>query len=200
MIGGFFIMSFKHLASAFIAAAMIAGVTASAEGDKQCVKITAEYENGRCNGVSVETVDRDSVTVPENTAEHKVFYWESLNSMIPVELPDSPESPTAAPETHDYSFRFGSGVSGAAYQVTADTVYGAHDGLMYGIAGVEGAIMNEDARFDGFRVTDDGVTSLLKDNDGSIEIDYSAYSDEIKEKMGDSDIPVRFAIDRKSVV
>ena len=45
----------------------------------ECIKITAEYdENGRFKSAETEEIMVSEIVPVENTATHKVFYWNNL--------------------------------------------------------------------------------------------------------------------------
>lgn len=157
----------------------------------KCVKITADYNgDGTLEKVKFEKISVSDIEDVQSNSLTKVFYWESLENMKPLT-----KMRVETEIDYDYSFVFGDVVSDKDMQMCADTVYAEQEnGLTYGIVGVEDAIV-EDSRFDGFKA--DYVASVLKDNTNSIEADYEACSDEIKEKMGDAEIPVRFAMKAK---
>lgn len=160
--------------------------------EKECVKITADYnEDGTLKGIKTEAVKISEIVPVENNALHKVFYWDSLEGMKPIDTQGD------NPPVYDYSFNFGSGTpaDGNTIQVCSDTIYGEQkNGMIYGMVGMNGALMEEDTRFDGFRYTPDGVISILKDGTSYVSTDYEAYDDEVKDKIGDAEIPVRFAM------
>ncbi len=153
--------------------------------DEECVKITVDYNpNGTLKNIKTEKIKKSEITPIENTAEHKVFYWNSLSDMTPVTV-----------NNYDYNFTFGETLKDNTINVKSDMVYSDHDdGMTYGMVGVDGALMEDDSRFDGFRYTSDGVNSILKDGSDFISVDYNAYNDEVKEKIGSAEIPVRFAV------
>lgn len=166
--------------------------------EKRCVKITADYKpDGSLAGVATEEIKLSDIGPVENTPIHKVFYWESLESMKPVKTGASPTlsptiPPTLPPADTDQSFTFGTG------SIAADTAYGQQpDGMTYGFVGIEGALI-ENSRFDGFRYSEgEDLMSKLKNGNGFVETDYSAYDDETVQKMGEGEIPVRFALQAK---
>ena len=65
---------------------------------RECVKITADYDDsGKLLNVDFETITFDKIIHTENTPSHKVFYWESLDSMKPIEITMPSPSPTISP-------------------------------------------------------------------------------------------------------
>lgn len=160
----------------------------------KCIMLTADYDDdGRLKAIKTDEINKSEISSQQNQSNHKVFYWSSLKDMMPIETILPTQSPSAV--SGEYNFTFGSSVPAGGIQVSSDTVYGEQsDGMTYGMAGIDGALMEDDSRFDGFRYTADGVKSILKDSSAGIEADYSAYSDEVKDKIGDAEIPVRFAV------
>lgn len=72
---------------------------------RKCIKIIAEYEpDGTLKDLSTESISVTDIVPEENTADRKVFYWKSFESMEPVlfdtgatEAPQESSQPTAAP-------------------------------------------------------------------------------------------------------
>lgn len=65
---------------------------------RECVKITADYDDsGKLLKMDFETITFDKITPTENTPFHKVFYWEGLDSMKPIEITMPSPSPTISP-------------------------------------------------------------------------------------------------------
>ena len=48
------------------------------------MKITADYSDGVLTNLVSETIPLSEMEPVENTAERKIFYWDSLESMTPV--------------------------------------------------------------------------------------------------------------------
>lgn len=99
-------MFFKEM-KRFICSALAAVMCISAapgvlanetDNTSECVKITADYDNyGRLLDVDIEKITSDKIIYVENTPSHKVFYWESLDSMKPIEVMIPSPSPTISP-------------------------------------------------------------------------------------------------------
>lgn len=54
-------------------------------GEKQCVKIIAEYDdNGALKNIKTETINISDAVRTDNSRNIKTFYWESLDSMKPI--------------------------------------------------------------------------------------------------------------------
>ena len=50
-------------------------------------KITAKYTSeGALTDIKIEKANISEITAPINTATEKIFYWESFESMKPIEL------------------------------------------------------------------------------------------------------------------
>ncbi len=55
--------------------------------EKECVKITAQYnDSGVLIGVITERITTTEITVEDNEVNCRVFYWDSLESMVPLNL------------------------------------------------------------------------------------------------------------------
>lgn len=55
--------------------------------DTECVKITAIYTaDGVLEDIKVATINISEITTHQNTETNKTFYWESLESMKPIDL------------------------------------------------------------------------------------------------------------------
>ncbi len=58
--------------------------------EKQCVKITAEYdEQGVLKNINTETINVSDIVKADNSGNKKTFYWESLESMKPITIEDT---------------------------------------------------------------------------------------------------------------
>ena len=164
--------------------------------DDKCVKITAEYNaDGSLKDITTEEINVSEIEPVENTPTHKVFYWESLNSMKPVKSSAKPTTKPTTPPTDepdaDYTFKFGTD------QITSDTLYAEQsDGMTYGFVGMKDSII-DGGRFDGFTYEQGDAVSILKNGSNFVEADYSAYDEETTNKMGEGEIPVRFAMKAK---
>lgn len=63
--------------------------TPNTDENAECIKITAIYSNnGALISVTIEKVKVSEITPEQNTQTQKIFYWESLESMKPICLPD----------------------------------------------------------------------------------------------------------------
>lgn len=68
----------------------------SLQSDDTCIKADANYdENGRLVNISYEEVPLSDIGNERSTAQHKVFYWKSLESMEPAVNPTT--APTVQP-------------------------------------------------------------------------------------------------------
>ncbi len=57
----------------------------SEPSDKECVKIEAYYDtDGIMTSVNIAKINRNEITLSDNTPTHKIFYWSSINDMIPL--------------------------------------------------------------------------------------------------------------------
>ena len=55
--------------------------------DTKSMKITAKYTSeGALTDIKIEKANISEITAPINTATEKIFYWESFESMKPIEL------------------------------------------------------------------------------------------------------------------
>ena len=55
--------------------------------DTKSMKITAKYTSeGTLTDKKIEKANISEITAPINTATEKIFYWESFESMKPIEL------------------------------------------------------------------------------------------------------------------
>ncbi len=55
--------------------------------DTKSMKITAKYTSeGALTDIKIERANISEITAPINTATEKIFYWESFESMKPIEL------------------------------------------------------------------------------------------------------------------
>lgn len=62
------------------------GYIADMSDDAECVKITAKYTNdGALSDVEIKNIKVSEIEETHNTATEKVFYWDSIESMKPVE-------------------------------------------------------------------------------------------------------------------
>lgn len=187
--------------------------TASSEPD-MCTKITAEYnDDGTLKSLAVEDISTGDIEPVENTAEKKVFYWDSLSGMKPVEItaptptatavPTPTVTPTAAPSVPvdaDHIFVFGTDENETGIAVSADTAYGEQDnGMSYGFYGLEHSPDVSDGRTDGFKNTDTDPYTVLRAGEINgipyVTADYSEYDRLTIANMAGGIMPVRFSVE-----
>ena len=162
--------------------------------EKQCVKIIAEYDdNGVLKDIKTETISISEAVKPDNSGHIKIFYWESLESMKPIEF--------LSDNVPDMVFVFGSdSVSDGEIAVGADMAYGKqYDGRAYGFYGLENSPDVSDGRTDGFKYSDGEPHTVLKsgnaDGKSYVEADYSTYDEDAVKNMADGKMPVRFSVE-----
>lgn len=166
---------------------------------KKCVKITASYDsNGALKDIKTEEVNVSDIEEVNNTDTLKTFYWESLESMKPVET--NIPSETDVPVDADYTFTFGTTAENDSIAVNGAVPYGSQsDGMTYGFFGIDGSPDITDGKTDGFVSDGDEpecyLTNGTINGHSYVTVDYNQYDDETIANMGDAVMPVRFGVE-----
>lgn len=160
--------------------------------DQKCVKIVAEYnDDGTLKKVSTQDINISDIKPEQNTDTLKIFYWDSLDNMEPIKVPEETEA--------DYRFIFGKESDWNSIGVLPETVYAKQsDGLEYGFYGLENSPDAFNDKIDGFVYQEGDPYTVLKS--GSINgtdyitTDYSSYDSKTIENMAGGLMPIRFSV------
>lgn len=183
---------------------VVCKVSTQSPSEKQCVKITAEYDgNGTLKNIRTDTINISDAAKADNSGNIKTFYWESLESMKPIEFSSEKPSPSEKPDisNSDYVFIFGSDhVSDDEIAVDTNMTYGEQaDGMTYGFYGLENSPDVSDGRTDGFKYFEGEPYTILKsgnaDGKSYVEADYSAYDENTLKNIAGGKMPVRFSVE-----
>ena len=167
--------------------------SATVQPKEKCIKITAKYKNdGTLEDIKTEEINVSDITPVNNTATEKTFYWESLESMKPIDVD--------VPVEADYTFTFGTTAEGDSIAVNGAVPYGSQtDGMTYGFFGIDGSPDITDGKTDGFVSNGDEpdcyLTNGTVNGHSYVAVDYSQYNEETITNMGDAVMPVRFGIE-----
>ncbi|MGM9937881.1 MAG: hypothetical protein ACI38A_11095, partial [Candidatus Ornithomonoglobus sp.] len=170
---------------------------------EKCVKITAEYNNdGSLKEVRTEEINISDIEPVNNTETQKVFYWESLDGMKPVDIGagEPTTAPSTEPTTADYTFSFGTASASDEIAVTGDTPYGRQsNGMTYGFYGLSDSPDVSDGRTDGFKSAATDPYTVLKSGEingkSYVTADYSEYDSETLANMAGGVMPIRFSVE-----